>query len=70
MAKKKERKKRKIKILSYFIESKDELKKVTWPTLKEAYHLTVVVVIISVSVALFLGFFDFILSGGLNIILK
>ena len=39
-----------------------ELKKVTWPTLPEAWRLTVVVLFVIVSVAVFVGAIDFVLS--------
>ena len=39
-----------------------ELKKVTWPTLPEAWRLTVVVLFVIISVAIFVGAIDFILS--------
>jgi len=58
------------KPLSYLKESKNELIKVTWPTRKEAVHYTLVVIAISAIVAIFLGLSDFLLSKGLNILLK
>lgn len=58
------------KPIKYFKESKEELKKVSWPTGKEALHLTIVVVVISGIIALFLGFFDLILNEGMSFILK
>ena len=39
-----------------------ELKKVTWPTLPEAWRLTVVVLFVIISVAIFVGAIDFVLS--------
>lgn len=56
--------------LNYFLESKEELKKVTWPTRKEAVNYTILVLIISAVVAAFLGVFDFALTSGLNELLK
>ena len=69
MAKEK-KSKRKIKPLSYFRESFQELKKVTWPTGKETLRLTIIVVIISAIVATFLGFFDFMFGEAINYLLE
>ncbi len=54
------------KITQYFIDSKAELKKVTWPTKQEAVRASILVVVISILTAAFLGLVDF----ALNIILE
>jgi preprotein translocase subunit SecE len=46
----------------FFHEVMVELKKTTWPTLPEAWRLTVVVLAVIVSVAIFVGAIDFVLS--------
>jgi preprotein translocase subunit SecE len=46
------------KITQYFKDSKQELKKVIWPTRKEAFNLTMLVILISLGVAFFLGAID------------
>ncbi len=51
------------KIVSYFRESRDELKKVVWPSRNETIKYTLLVLGISLFTALFLGAADF----GLNI---
>ncbi|HNX11116.1 MAG TPA: preprotein translocase subunit SecE [bacterium] len=51
------------KISNYLQESVAEMKKVTWPTKKQTYHYTVLVIGISIGVALFLGALDFIFNG-------
>lgn len=48
------------KIVQFLKEVRAELKKVTWPTRKQALFYTAVVVGLSLFVALFLGAFDFI----------
>jgi len=58
------------KIITYLQESVEELKKVTWPTKKETYNYTLLVVIISLSIATFLGGIDFIFNKGLEYIIK
>jgi len=52
------------KITSYFKESVAELKKVTWPTKKETYNYTLLVIAISLGVAIFLGILDYIFAQG------
>jgi preprotein translocase subunit SecE len=54
------------KIVDYFKESRHELKKVVWPSRKEAIKHTLIVIGISLAVAAFLGFMDFILNIGLE----
>ncbi|MFA6511532.1 MAG: preprotein translocase subunit SecE [Patescibacteria group bacterium] len=49
-------------LLSYFSESKDELRKVVWPTRKETMNGTIMVVVFSVVVAAFLGAADYVLN--------
>lgn len=53
-------------ILSYFAETKAEMSHVNWPTRKQSIAFSLVVVVVSVLVALFLGVFDFIFSEALN----
>ena len=47
-------------IQTFFRETVGELRKVTWPTRKEAQNLTVIVIVVILSTGLFLGFLDFI----------
>jgi preprotein translocase subunit SecE len=50
------------KIKTYLTESYHELKKVNWPTRKETVRLTVIVIILSLFVALFLGVLDIVFA--------
>lgn len=50
------------KIFKFLAESRIELKKVKWPTLKETLQYTLIVVIISIIVAIYLGGLDYIFS--------
>jgi preprotein translocase subunit SecE len=50
------------KVINFLKESKTELKKVKWPTLKETLQYTLVVIIISLVVAVYLGSLDYIFS--------
>lgn len=58
------------KITSYFSESVAELKKVTWPTKKETYNYTLLVIGISLGVAIFLGLLDYIFTQGFQALLS
>ena len=58
------------KITNYLKGSIEEMKKVTWPTKKETYSYTVLVLGISVGVATFLGILDYFFNWGLEYILK
>ena len=49
-------------IIRFFAEAKGELMKVNWPTQKELVRYTVLVVVISLAVALFLGALDTLFS--------
>lgn len=54
------------KITRYIKSSVDELKRVIWPTRKQATILTVVVLAFTAVVALYLAFFDYIFRLGLE----
>lgn len=49
-------------IRRYINETIGELRKVSWPTRKEATNLTIIVIVVTVGMGLFLGLFDFIYS--------
>ncbi len=49
-------------IITYFKETRIEMKHVTWPTPKQAMVYAAIVIIASIFVALFLGFFDYLFS--------
>jgi preprotein translocase subunit SecE len=50
------------KITEYFKEIKAELKHVVWPTKNQTILYTLIVIVLSIIVAYFLGIFDFIFS--------
>lgn len=43
-----------------------EMKQVTWPTQKQTFFYTILVVVVSIIVAALIGLFDFVFSLGLN----
>lgn len=51
-----------MKIVDYIKETRVELKHVSWPTRRQTVIFTIIVILISLSVAFFLGFFDFIFT--------
>lgn len=54
------------KIVEYFKETKVELKHVIWPNRRQTIYYTLIVVVLSILVAYFLGIFDFIFLQGLQ----
>lgn len=58
------------KLTKFLKESRQELAKVNWPTRKEAIHMVLIVIAISVIVALFLGAIDLGFLTGIQQILK
>ena len=50
------------KIKNFFSESRQELRHVNWPSRNEAIRLTAVVIGISLGLAVFLGFFDYLFT--------
>lgn len=58
------------KIKEFLKEVKVELKKVSWPSRKEAIASTLVVVVVTMSVGAFVGLTDFIFNKLFEIILK
>lgn len=55
---------------NFLRETYDELKKVVWPTRQEVIRLTVIVIIISVLVGLYIGAIDFVFTKATELILQ
>lgn len=51
-----------MRIINYFRDSIAELRKVAWPDVKQTREYTLVVVVISLAVAAFLGLADYLLE--------
>jgi len=49
-----------MKLIDYLRDTKGELKYVKWPSRKDTIRFTIIVIVVSILVALYLGFFDFI----------
>jgi len=57
-------------IMQYLKEVRVELGKVTWPTRAEATHLTLIIIIASLVVGLYIGGLDIVFTNLLGIFLK
>ena len=55
------------RLTDYLRETRAELKHVSWPTQRQAFVFTVLVIGVSILVSLFLGLFDFIFTTGLDL---
>jgi preprotein translocase subunit SecE len=62
--------KRQNAIQRYFRETVGELRKVNWPTRKEATNLTIVVLIVTFTMSFFLGILDFIFGRVIALIIS
>lgn len=49
-------------LINFVRELRSEIRKVTWPTRREATNLTIIVVLVSAAVGVVLGGFDFLFS--------
>ena len=58
------------KVTEYLKETKTELKHVIWPNRRQTIYYTIIVVVLSVLIAYFLGIFDFIFLQGLQKIIS
>ena len=50
------------KITEYLKETKTELKHVIWPSRQQTIYYTIIVIVLSVIIAYYLGLFDYIFS--------
>ncbi len=48
------------------MDTRGEMKHVSWPTTKQTVIFTILVILISLVIALYLGAFDYLFSGALN----
>ncbi len=51
------------RVLDYIRESRAELKKVTWPTKQQMWYSTLVVIVVTFMVSVYLGLVDLLLTG-------
>lgn len=55
---------------AFLKETRDELKKVTWPKQEEVIRLTIVVLLISLIVGVYIGGLDFVFTKAMALIVK
>ena len=53
-------------VMRYWRETRAELRKVHWPTRDEAWNLTKIVMIVTISMAILLGLLDYLFALGLK----
>lgn len=53
-------------LLNYFKETQVEMKHVSWPSSRQTVVYTIIVIVVSIAVALFLGFFDYLFGLGIQ----
>ena len=58
------------KIINYFQVSKDELKKVEWPTKKELIRYTEIVIVASLVIGVYIFLLDSFLTEGLKVLVQ
>jgi preprotein translocase subunit SecE len=56
------------RLVRYFKETRAELRKVSWPTRKQATNLTLIVLAVTVAMAIFLGAVDLLFSRLLGLL--
>jgi len=54
---------------NYIIASISEMKKVVWPTQKQTKNYSILVIVMSLSMAVFFGVLDYIFNFGLSILI-
>ena len=54
---------RQLALMRYLRESRIELKKVTWPSREQTVNLTIVVLVVCIALALFLGGLDYVFAS-------
>ena len=61
-------KKKENPVLKYLRETRAEMRKVTWPTREEAINLTIIVLVVTIAMSLFLWTLDNIFSSLVGLI--
>jgi preprotein translocase subunit SecE len=57
-------------LLRYLTEVRDELKKVTWPTRQQTIEKTILVIIVSVIVGIYIGALDYLFTQLTALLIK
>ncbi|MEO0086478.1 MAG: preprotein translocase subunit SecE [candidate division WOR-3 bacterium] len=59
-----------LKVKNFIMDVKNELKKVSWSSRRELFQTTLLVIVLSFLLSLFIGFWDFVFSRVLRLIIK
>lgn len=59
---------KKINSINFFSGIKEELKKVTWPSKKETFKLTLIVIVVSLIIGVYIGIIDILLTKALQLV--
>jgi preprotein translocase subunit SecE len=54
------------RLIQYLKESREELRKVSWPNRKDTTRYSIIVIVLCVVMAIFFGAFDYSLNKGLS----
>ncbi|MFZ2555240.1 MAG: preprotein translocase subunit SecE [Minisyncoccia bacterium] len=57
-------------LIQYLKDTRSELNHVAWPTRLQTIVYTILVILISILVSLYLGFFDFLFTSGLGKVIE
>lgn len=57
-------------LIKYLQDTRAELTHVKWPTQQQTIMFTIAVILVSVGVAFYVSFFDFLFSKGLSLLIK
>ena len=58
------------RLVNYFRETYYELKKVSWPTRREAMNLTLMVIVVTAFLAIVLSLMDWVFSSGMTLLIN
>lgn len=58
------------RVVEYFKDTRGELRKVSWPTRKQATNLTLIVLAVTVVMAIFLGSLDYLFANLVRLIVS
>lgn len=64
------RKEQENRIVRYFKATRSELRKVIWPSREETINLTIIVLIVTIGMSLFLGVSDFLFAQLFELIVR
>jgi len=56
-------------IKQYINETRAEMRHVTWPTRKQAITYSLIVIVVSIALALYLAFFDSLFTSGIKLLI-